>query len=105
MRLVLKFNSIPVADSSMSALLFAMHLLWAGNFKLKIMSVSIMEALQNANYNLDNVARMPMLLPMVKEQLNNAVTLLDKGYSIWDEVEPLLEEFGSVENVPEKQEA
>lgn len=67
------------------------------------MSVSIMEALQNANYNLDNVARMPILLPIVKEQLNNAVTLLDKGYSIWDEVEPLLEEFGSVENVPEKQ--
>ncbi len=69
------------------------------------MSVSIMEALQNANYNLDNVARIPMLLPMVKEQLNNAVTLLDKGYGIWDEVEPLLEEFGSVENVPEKQES
>jgi len=66
------------------------------------MSVSIMEALQNANYNLDNLARMPMLLPMVKEQLNNAVTLLDKGYDIWDEVEPLLEEFGAVENVPEK---
>jgi len=80
-------------------------LLWAGNFNRQIMAVSILEALQNANYNLDNVARMPMLLPMVKEQLNNAVTLLDKGYGIWDEVEPLLEEFGSVENVPEKQEA
>ena len=66
------------------------------------MAVSILEALQNANYNLDNVVRMPMLLPMVKEHLNNAVTLLDKGYSIWDEVEPLLEKFGSVENVPEK---
>jgi len=71
--------------------------------KVKIMAVSIMEALQNANYNLDNVARMPMLLQMVKEQLNNAVTLLDKGYDIWTEVEPLLEEYGSVENVPEKE--
>jgi hypothetical protein len=70
---------------------------------LSDMSVSIMEALQNANYNLDNVARMPMLLPMVKEQLNNAVTLLDKGYDIWEEVEPLLEKYGSVENVPEKE--
>ena len=69
------------------------------------MAVSIMEALQNANYNLENAVRMPMLLPMVKEQLNNAVTLLDKGYDIWDEVEPLLEEYGSVENVPEKVEA
>ena len=41
-------------------------------------------------------------MSMVKEQLNNAVTLLDKGYSIWEEVEPLLEEYGSVENVPKK---
>ena len=66
------------------------------------MSVSIIEALQNANYNLDNLAKLPMLLPMVKEQLNNAVTLLDKGYNICEEVEPLLEKYGSVENVPEK---
>lgn len=67
------------------------------------MSVSIMECLQNAKYNLDNVNKMnPILMPMVKEQLNNAVELLDKGYSIWDEVEPLLEKYGSVENVPEK---
>jgi len=78
-------------------------MLWAGVLKVKTMAVSIMEALQNANYNLDNVARMPMLLPMVKEQLNNAVTLLDKGYDIWTEVEPLLEEYGSVEKVPEKE--
>lgn len=68
------------------------------------MSVSIMECLQNANYNLENVAKMPMLLPMVKEQLNNAVTLLDKGYGIWEEVEPLLEKYGNVDNVPEKEE-
>jgi hypothetical protein len=67
------------------------------------MSVSILEALQNANYNLDNLARMPMLMPLVKGQLNNAIVLLEKGYSIDDEVEPLLEEYGDVESVPEKQ--
>ena len=72
------------------------------NLKIKIMSVSILEALQNARYNLDNAIKMPILMPMVKEQLNNAVELLDKGYSIWDEVEPLLDEYGSVEDVPEK---
>lgn len=66
------------------------------------MSVSIMEALQNADYNLDNAIKMPMLLPLVKEQLHNATVLLDKGYGIWDEVEPLLEQYGSVEDVPEK---
>ena len=67
------------------------------------MAVSILEALQNANHNLDNLRAMPMLHTLVKEQLNNAVTLLDKGYGIWDEVEPLLEKYGSVENVPEKE--
>ncbi|NJO28549.1 MAG: hypothetical protein HC874_14165 [Richelia sp. SL_2_1] len=61
----------------------------------------IHEALQKANYNLNNLAKMPMLLSLVKEQLNNAV-LLDKGYDISEEVEPLLEKYGSVEDVPEK---
>ena len=66
------------------------------------MSVSILECLQNANYNLDNAIKMPMFMPMVKEQLNNAVQLLDKGYDILEEVEPLLEKYGTVEDVPEK---
>jgi len=66
------------------------------------MAVSILEALQNANYNLDNLARMPMLFNLVKAQLNNAIVLLEKGYSIDDEVEPLIEKFGNVEDVPEK---
>lgn len=68
------------------------------------MSVSIIETLQNANYNLDNLKRMPMLWKLVKAQLNNATTLLEKGYSIWDEVEPLLEKYGNVDKVPEKNE-
>ncbi len=67
------------------------------------MSVSIMEALQNANHNIDNLAKMPFLLPLIKEQLSNAVTLLDKGYDIFDEVEPLLEKYGSVDDVPDKE--
>ena len=65
------------------------------------MSVSIMEALLGADYNLNSAMKMPALLPLVKEQLHNATTLLDKGYNIWTEVEPLLEKWGSVENVPE----
>ena len=67
------------------------------------MSVSILEALQNANYNLDNVKKMGInLLPLVKSQLNNAVVLLEKGYSLNEQVEPLLEKYGEVENIPEK---
>jgi hypothetical protein len=65
------------------------------------MSVSIMETLQNADYNLDTAMKMPMSLPIVKEQLHNATVLLGKGYNIWTEVEPLLEKWGSVEDVPE----
>lgn len=66
------------------------------------MAVTILEALQNANYNLDNVKTLGMgFIPMVKNQLNNATVLLEKGYKIHDLVEPLLEEFGDVENVPD----
>lgn len=72
------------------------------------MSVSIIECLQNSKDNLNNAIKMPMptsmLMPMVKarKQLNDAVKLLNKGYSIWDEVEPLLEKYRSIENVPDK---
>lgn len=68
------------------------------------MAVTILEALQNANYNVDNVKKLGIaLLPLVKAQLNNAVVLLEKGYDLDDEVEPLLAQYGSVENVPEKE--
>jgi len=69
------------------------------------MAVSILEALQNANANLDNVKVLGMaILPMAKSQLQNAVTLLEKGYDIYTEVEPLLEKYGDVEDVPELEE-
>ena len=68
------------------------------------MAVTILETLQNANYNLDNVKKIGMaMLPLVKQQLNNAVTLLEKGYGIYTEVEPLLDEYGDVDSVPEKE--
>lgn len=68
------------------------------------MAVTILESLQNATYNLETVqkTRMYQLLPMAASQLKNATTLLEKGYDLEDEVEPLLEEFGEVDNVPEK---
>jgi len=66
------------------------------------MAVTILEALENAKYNLNNVVKLPMLLPLIKIQLHNAITLLEKGYSIDDEVEPLLELYNTVEDVPNK---
>ena len=65
------------------------------------MSVSILEALQNADYNIQNNGGLG--LSIAKNQLHNAVMLLEKGYSLDDEVEPLLEKYGSVDAVPEKE--
>lgn len=65
------------------------------------MSVTILEALQNADYNIQNNGSMGVMI--AKEQLHNAVTLLEKGYDVEDEVEPLLEKHGKVSEVPEKE--
>lgn len=62
------------------------------------MSVSIMEALQNADYNLRNTGTIGVMI--AKEQLHNATVLLEKGYDIWTQVEPLLNKYGEVELVP-----
>jgi len=70
------------------------------------MAVTILEALENANLNLKNCEKskvlMPVLLSIAKEQINNAVILLEKGYDLNEKVEPFLEKYGSVEAVPEK---
>ena len=63
------------------------------------MSVSILECLRNADYNLRQNGILGITI--AKVQLHNATELLDKGYDIWTQVEPLLEKYGTVENVPE----
>jgi len=65
------------------------------------MSVTILEALKNAEYNLKNNS--PFALVIAKNQFHNAVELLSKGYGLYDEVDPLLEKYGKVENVPNKE--
>lgn len=66
------------------------------------MSVTILEALMNAEMNLDNVRVLGVsIIPIAREQLHNAIVLLDKGYKPETEVDPLLEQFGSVEDVPD----
>ena len=68
------------------------------------MSVTILETLQNAEYNIDNVSKIGLeMLYMVKGQIHTATTLLEKGYGIYDDAESLLEQYGDVENVPEKE--
>ena len=65
------------------------------------MSVTVLEALLNADYNLQSSGSIGVML--AKEQIHNAVVLLEKGYSVDEEVEPLLEKYGEVENVPVKE--
>jgi len=73
------------------------------------MSVSILEALYNAEMNVSTAQKVPamtrILLPLANEQLHNAITLLEKGYGLDDEVDPLLEEYGNVDDVPLKVES
>ena len=66
------------------------------------MAVTIMEALQSADYNLQKHMKLEFARSIAREQLHNAVILLEKGYSLDDEVEPILEEYGNVNDVPEK---
>ena len=66
------------------------------------MAVTISEALWNADYNIQNNGAIG--LSLAKEQLHNAVELIGKGYDLSEEVEPLLEKYDGIDNVPEKEE-
>lgn len=67
------------------------------------MSVSILEALQNAQYNLSSpLGNSSPIKALAMAQLGNAIALLEKGYDPYEQVEPLLEKYGSAEAVPEK---
>lgn len=62
---------------------------------------TILEALQNANINLTVNRGNLFAHEVAVQQVHNAVELLEKGYGLHDEVEPLIDEYGTVENVPE----
>jgi hypothetical protein len=63
------------------------------------MAVSILECLMNAEHNLQYGH--PAIKQMAFEQLHNAIVLLEKGYDAGTEVEPLIEQYGDVDSVPE----
>jgi len=64
------------------------------------MAINILGALYNAEHNLK--AGFAFQKELARQQLHNSLILLEKGYSIYDEIEPLLERYGKVEDVPEK---
>ena len=66
------------------------------------MSVNILEALQNAEYNL--MGNIPFQKKIGLNQLHNAIVLLEKGYDLYDKVDDLIEKYDGVENVPDNEE-
>lgn len=65
------------------------------------MSVSILEALQCAEINIENGKRVSPILDLAKMQLHNAIVLLEKGYPITAHVEDAIGDYASVEDVPD----
>lgn len=66
------------------------------------MAVTILETLQNAKINLIENGNTQIGRMIGQGQLVNAITLLEKGYSIDELVDPLLQEYGDVNHVPNK---
>lgn len=65
------------------------------------MKTTILDILQNAENNL-NKSSNEKAKTLARLQLRNAIRLLHKGYSASDEIQPLLDKYGHVERIPEK---
>ena len=65
------------------------------------MSVTIMEVLQNAKFNLAEASH-PAQRRIGINQLSNAVTLLEKGYGLYDNFDLVLGEYDDIDSVPDK---
>lgn len=61
---------------------------------------TIRDTLENANYNLQNNGKIGESLG--KQQLHNAVTLIEKGYSLETDIDELLSIHKSIENIPNR---
>lgn len=68
------------------------------------MSVSILEVLQNAKYNIIENKFVPIARAIGEGQLKNAVILLEKGYGLEEDFDTVMNHHSKVEDVPEKEE-
>jgi len=67
--------------------------------------MTILDVLENVEYNLENVSRLGIaLLPLAQEQLHVALVLLQKGYDAETEVSLFLEQYEDITTVPEAEE-
>jgi hypothetical protein len=78
------------------------------NVSIRETSASILETLQEAHYNLHGAVQSnstdsfeSKFVIIAKEQIYDAITLLEKGYGIHEMIDPLIDKYGSVENVPD----
>ena len=63
---------------------------------------TILEALQGAQYNLRYPATAGVTqLQTAREQIQNVIVLLEKGYGIYEDIELLIDKHGTIEEVPE----
>ena len=67
------------------------------------MSVTILEALRNAQINLVDNHNLQLAVHIGKVQLNNAIVLLDKGYSPNDDFDEVMGDYENVNDVPQKE--
>lgn len=65
------------------------------------MSVTLLEVLQNARFNLLE-GRLAMQKELGREQLLNAIVLFEKGYSPNNDFDEVMGDNGSVNDVPDK---
>ncbi len=62
--------------------------------------VTIMEALQNSKINLIDNKTSSLCGAIGRQQLNNAVVLLEKGYPIYADIGYLVEKYINIEDAP-----
>jgi hypothetical protein len=66
--------------------------------------MNTIEILENARMNISNIRMLGMrLLPLIEEQIDNAICILEKGYSAYADVDDLLTQYGDVQNIPAKE--
>ena len=64
---------------------------------------TIIEVLESADYSIQHnkVSQNPIA---VAAQLHNAVTLLEKGYDLYDDFDEIASVYAAAEDVPDKEE-
>jgi len=64
--------------------------------------MTIMDWLENAEYNLGSPYPNSTLIAL--EQLQNAILLLGRGYSVYTDADELINRYGSIDSIPPRDE-